>query len=84
MWKVNSSYATVENINGQVYDTDGRFELLPIEVNGKILSLTSTIDEIDVADNEILMFEVKLQHEKGARCPWTMMPMVENSSSMKK
>jgi hypothetical protein len=46
--------------------------------------LTSTIEEIDVADNEILMFEVKLQHEKGARCPWTMMPMVENSSSMKK
>lgn len=57
---MNTSCTTVESVNESVYETGGKIELLPVEVNGEILSLTSTVEELNIADNEILMFELKL------------------------
>ncbi len=57
---MNTSCTTVESVNESVYETGGKIELLPLEVSGEIFSLTSTVEELNIADNEILMLELKL------------------------
>jgi hypothetical protein len=84
IWKINTSCTTVEHINEQVYETEGKTEYLPLEVNGEILSLTSTIEEVNIADNEILIYEVKLNTQGEVKIPWAMIPLAESGSSKKK
>jgi len=64
-----------------VYATEGDSSQLPIEVHGEILSPSRILDEINVADNEVLLYEIMLQREKDSECPYCLEPATDQVKS---
>jgi len=44
--------------------------MLPIKINGAILDRSALIDQINVADDEILMYEVRISQDPKAAIPF--------------
>lgn len=74
MWKVDQSKDTVVDISEQIYATHGNADQLPIEVHGLLLDRAATIDAINVADNEVLMLEVKISADPRDQTPFACAP----------
>jgi ubiquitin C-terminal hydrolase len=74
MWKVDQSKDTVEDISEQIYATNGNPDQLPIEVHGQLLDRAATIEAINVADNEVLMLEVKISTDQRDQTPFACAP----------
>ena len=74
MWKVDQSKETVDEISDQIYATNGNPDQLPIDVHGELLDRTATIDAINVADNEVLMLEIKISTDQRDQTPFACAP----------
>lgn len=59
LWKLDVG-ENITQIQDSIYATNGDPKLLPIQINGKILDRSATIDQINVADDETLMYEVRI------------------------
>ena len=75
MWKVDQSKATLEDISEQIYATNGNPDQLPIEVHDQLLDRAATIDAANVADNEVLMLEVKISTDQRDQTPFACAPV---------
>lgn len=81
--KVDYSNESAEDINNQVYGTQGDESQLPIEVVAEVLEKHMTIDQLNLADGEILVYEIKLNFEDDAELPFCLLPVVEETQVSK-
>jgi hypothetical protein len=59
IWKLENG-EDINEIQNSAYATKGDPKQLPIKINGTILDRSAVIDQINVADDEILMYEVRI------------------------
>lgn len=69
IWKLDVG-ENISEIQDQIYATNGDPKLLPININGKVLDKSATIDQINVADEETLMYEVRITQDPKASIPY--------------
>ena len=60
MWKLNTNQNTAQDIAAKIEETDGDLGHFPLEVHGEILLKEKMIEEINVADDETLLMELRL------------------------
>ena len=70
--KINHNNEDIDEISNRVYKTNGRTEKLGIEVQGEILGVSQTIDAINVADNEVLLYELMINKSKDHKVPFAL------------
>jgi len=81
LWKINPNYESIEDINSKVYATDGDSDQLPIEVHGEVLPRHFSIDQINVADGEILVNEIMLDRDSKARVKYCLEMLSEQNKN---
>lgn len=52
---------------------------MPIEIPAVVLDKHLTIDSVNIADGEILVYEVKLNYEDDAELPYCLRPVREEA-----
>jgi hypothetical protein len=83
LWKLDTG-ENISEIQNQIYATNGDPKLLPIEVNGSILDRSATIDSINVADDEVLMFEVRISQDPKAQIPFAFVHSLRQEGYQKR
>jgi hypothetical protein len=83
LWKLDTG-ENIEEIQNKIYATNGDPKNLPIQVNGTILDRAATIDSINVADEEILMFEVRISQDPNAKIPFAFVKAGKSEGYSKK
>ena len=48
---------SAQDVHDYIYKTKGKFDV-PLVINGKILNRNRLIEECDIADDEVLMYEI--------------------------
>jgi hypothetical protein len=84
--KVNDTQEAIGEINKEVYATAGNEDQLPIEIPAEILESYRTIDSLNIADGEVLVYEVMLNNEDDSELPYCLKPVKEEKkgTSVKK
>lgn len=71
IWKLDQERESVKSLRDTIYQTNGNPNQLPIEVNGRVLAKMEMVDDFQVAEEDILMYEVKIR--PNDRFPFTKM-----------
>lgn len=73
--KVNDTQESIADYNKEVYATNGNEELLPIEIPAEILESHRTIESLNIADGEVLVYEIMLNNEDDSDLPYCLKPV---------
>ena len=73
MWKFEGQESFAD-IKEALEDVGQNLEKLPIEVHGRVLQPHEFIEDINVGDNEVLIFEWKVAVDPSAEKPWAFEP----------
>ena len=73
LWKFEGQ-ETFADIKEALEDVGSNMDKLPIEVHGRILQSYELIEDINVADNDVLVFEWKVAFDPKSEKPWAFEP----------
>jgi hypothetical protein len=83
IWKLENG-EDINEIQNLAYATKGDPKQLPIKINGAILDRSAFIDQINVADDEILMYEVRISQDPKAAIPFAFIGENTDNNILKK
>lgn len=81
--KINDSQENIPDYNKEVYATNGNEDLLPIEIGAELLENHRIIDCLNIANGEVLVYEVKLNYEDDASLPFCLKPVIKAPATKK-
>jgi hypothetical protein len=67
LWKIDETKYNIKEIQDQIYATKGNIDLFPISAHGSILERNTLIEDCNIADDEILMYEVAITNDPKAK-----------------
>lgn len=60
IWKLDQECNTAADLKKAVYQTNADPNKLPIEAHGEVLNEKTLVGEVNAAENEVLMYEIKI------------------------
>lgn len=85
LWKINQEKHSLSDIKSHIYSVvrQGRTDMLPVNIYGSILERHKIIDELDLENDETLMYEVMLDRDPTKKIQFSMRPKVEDQKKIK-
>lgn len=73
LWKLEGG-DTIEDVKQMLSEINNDLNKLPLAVQARVLEPSQMIDEINVADQELIVMEFKISFDKNAACSWVYAP----------
>jgi hypothetical protein len=73
IWKMDSDKISAKDVHDYIVRTKGKFET-PLVITGTILSRHETIELSDIADDEVLMYEIAWETQSNNKLGFGFAP----------